>query len=30
MSSVMPSLTYRWSSSPLMFANGRTAIEGLV
>src|SRR5215470_371007 len=28
MSSVMPSLKYRCSGSPLIFANGRTAIDG--
>src|SRR6266851_485979 len=29
MSSVMPSLKYSWSRSPLMLAKGSTAIEGL-
>ncbi len=29
MSSVMPSEKYSWSGSPLILANGRTAIDGL-
>ena len=29
MSSVRPSAKYSWSGSPLMFWNGRTAIDGL-